>query len=48
VIEDPQDSRKALITDLPFENPGTAESEKLAGDVAKIARIVKKQKPRPG
>ena len=45
VIEDPQDRRKALITNLPFENPGTAEGEKLAGDVASIARIVKKHKP---
>jgi len=44
VIEDQEDRRKALIINLPFENPGTAEAEKLAGDVAKIARIVTKQK----
>lgn len=42
VIEDKADNRKALITNLPFENPGNAEDEKRVGDVARSARIVKR------
>jgi hypothetical protein len=45
VIEDAQDHKKVLITNLPFETAGTAEEEKLAGEVAHAARIVKKHKP---
>lgn len=47
VISVPQDARQALKTNLPFENPGTAEEERLAGDTAKGARIVAKCKPKP-
>ena len=42
IVEDNEDSRKVLITNLPYENPGTPEAEKLAGDVAKSARIVRR------
>lgn len=46
VIEDNADGRKALITNLPFENPGNAQEEKLAGDVARTSRIVRHLKKR--
>ncbi|MGI0085427.1 MAG: hypothetical protein ACREBQ_10130 [Nitrososphaerales archaeon] len=45
VIEDERDPRKLLVTNLPFENPGTALGEKLVGDVSDTARIVKRHRP---
>ena len=42
VVADPDDRRKALIVNLPFENPDDPEQEKLVGDVAKSARIVRR------
>jgi hypothetical protein len=39
VIPDPEDDRKVLIPNLPYENPGTKDEEKLVGNVAKTARI---------
>src|ERR1700674_4646126 len=35
VIRDPADDRKLLITDMPLENPGSAEDEALLDAVAK-------------
>lgn len=43
VIRDPEDDKKLLITDVPFENPGTADEEALLDDVADSARIVSRQ-----
>ena len=40
VIEDDQDVRKVLVTNLPYENPDSADDEKLVGDVARTARTV--------
>ena len=40
VTSDASDDSKALVVDLPFENPETADDEKLAGDVAKSARKI--------
>ena len=40
VAPDPEDERKLLLTNIPFENPGDAAQEKLAGDIAKSARII--------
>lgn len=40
IVLDDQDSRKVLVDNLPFENPGDADQEKLVGDVAVSARIV--------
>jgi hypothetical protein len=37
VVRDPNDHRKVLITDMPFENPGEAES--MLDRVAASARI---------
>ena len=39
VIRDPQDQRKLLITDMPFQNPNDASQEALADAVAESARI---------
>jgi len=44
VIQDDQDHRKVLITNLPFEAPGTDAGEKIAGDVARIARIIRSRR----
>ena len=41
LVDDNQDTRKVLVCNLPFENPNDALAEKLAGDVAKSARIVR-------
>jgi hypothetical protein len=43
VIRDPNDHRKVLITNMPFENPGEAES--LLDIVAASARIHTRCKP---
>lgn len=40
VVRDPIDQRKALIVNLPFENPNSAEEEALLDVVAETARIV--------
>lgn len=40
IIADPEDDRKALITNLPFENPGDPAQEFLIGRVADSARVV--------
>ena len=40
IAPDESDPSKVLITNLPYENPGTAEGEKLAGDVARMARVI--------
>jgi len=40
VIYDVEDSRKVLITNLPYERPAEAAAEKLVGDVAKTARVI--------
>ena len=40
VISDPEDPSKLLLANVPFENPGEPQLEKLAGDIAKSARIV--------
>lgn len=44
VIRDPEDYRKVLITDLPFENPNDAEQEALLDNVADSARIASRRK----
>lgn len=44
VIRDPLDSRKVLITNLPFENPGDQQQEKLADRVASKARIASRRR----
>jgi hypothetical protein len=42
VVIDPDDNTKVLVKNLPFERPGDAAAERLAGDVAKQARVVTK------
>jgi hypothetical protein len=44
VIRDPNDQRKLLITDMPFQNPGNAEHEFLLDAVADSARIAEKRR----
>lgn len=39
VIRDPEDFRKLLIADIPFENPADAAQEALLDAVAATARI---------
>ena len=39
VIRDPEDHRKILITNMPFENPGDANAERLCEIIAESARI---------
>jgi len=39
VIRDPEDDRKILITDMPFESPGEANAERLLDTIAETARI---------
>lgn len=46
VIRDPEDSRKILITDIPFENPDDADQERLLDTIADTARIAKRCKHR--
>ncbi len=40
IVLDEENLDKVLIENLPYENPGTAVAERLAGDVAESARIV--------
>lgn len=39
VVRDPQDSRKILVKNMPFENPNDAVQERLLDDIADSARI---------
>lgn len=39
VVRDPEDPRKILITDMPFENPNDARQEALLESIARTARI---------
>ena len=39
VIRDPDDYRKVLIVDMPYENPNDADQEALLDRVAGTARI---------
>jgi hypothetical protein len=39
VIRDPQDTRKILITNAPWENPNDPDQERLADTIAESARI---------
>jgi hypothetical protein len=39
VIRDPEDYRKILITNIPFENPADADQEHLLDTIAESARI---------
>lgn len=43
-IDDAEDDRKVLITNLPYENPENADEEKLVGEVAAPARVVHRPK----
>jgi len=38
-VRDPEDANEVLVQGVPFVNEGTAEAEKLAGDVARSARV---------
>jgi len=40
VEPDPDDETKALLVNLPYENPEEADMEKFASDVADSARLV--------
>jgi hypothetical protein len=44
VIRDPQDQRKVLITNMPFENPNEAAQEALLDRVADSARIASSER----
>jgi hypothetical protein len=43
IIRDPDDHRKLLITDMPFENPNDKQQEGLLESVARTARISLRQ-----
>jgi hypothetical protein len=44
VVRDPEDNRKILISDIPFENPNDAGKEALLDKVADTARICLRQR----
>jgi len=46
VIRDPQDFRKLLITNAPWENPNNPDEERLADTIAESARIVERGRHR--
>ena len=42
IVNDPEDDRKVLLQNVPYENPGDTQQEKLVGDIAEAATIIVK------